>query len=385
MGHTGWRVDDKKEVVLCLHSVHNVQHSPNESYYGMATDHSLDVEIPVTSERPARLTASLESVISVRIFLHSRGAPSTNDRPVGQLSIPIGEMIDLCGPGVYQTWFTLEDAQPYIMVRGQIVERFRRALHGVSMELHAPRICLTMLESSSEPTEWAKEERNRITYYGPLLVSHVQHLQTVQAYFDRADKIATGGSSEAASTKGELERLKLQQQQDEEVGQLQRELDQITDEANKRIEKGNAAIVKLKGELKHLRDVEAAQLQRERQEAESQLQTLRQESIQLQQRAENSVVDANGNEELLKLRQDVLVLNNQKAALMKMVQEIYGTAQTQTPAQVAAAAALATIGGGADTTGGNAATEQPARVAQPATGNLLPDAHELLSEPLRPL
>jgi len=369
---------------LCLHSVHNVQHAPNESYYGMATDHSLDVEIPVTSERPARLTASLESVISVRIFLHSRGAPSTNDRPVGQLSIPIGEMIDLCGPGVYQTWFTLEDAQPYVMVRNQIVERFRRALHGVSMELHAPRICLTMLESSAEPTEWAKEERNRITYYGPLLVSHVQHLQTVQAYFDRGDKISTN-STEAASLRGELERLKLQQQQDEEVGQLQRELDQITDEANKRIEKGNAAIVKLKGELKHLRDVEAAQLQRDRQDAENQLQKLRQESIQLQQRAENSAVDANGDEELNKLRQDVLVLNNQKDALMKMVQEIYGTAQTQTPAQVAAAAALASIGGNADASSGHAAAEQPARVAQPATGNLLPDAHELLAEPLRPL
>jgi hypothetical protein len=345
----------------------------------MATDHSLDVEIPVTSERPARLTASLESVISVRIFLHSRGAPSTNDRPVGQLSIPIGEMIDLCGPGVYQTWFTLEDAQPYVMVRSQIVERFRRALHGVSMELTLPRICLTMLESSAEPTEWAKEERNRITYYGPLLVSHVQHLQTVQAYFDRADRNSTT-SGEATSLKGELERLKIQQQQDEEVGQLQRELDQITDEANKRIEKGNAAIVKLKGELKHLRDVEAAQLQRERQEAERQLQTLRQESMQLQQRAENSAIDANGDEELNKLRQDVLVLNNQKDALMKMVQEIYGTAQTQTPAQVAAAAALATIGGGADPSGAHAS-----RVATPATGNLLPDAHELISDPLRPL
>jgi len=376
MGHTGWGVDDKKEVVLCLHSVHNVQHSPNESYYGMATDHSLDVEIPVTSERPARLTASLESVISVRIFLHSRGAPSTNDRPVGQLSIPIGEMIDLCGPGVYQTWFTLEDAQPYVMVRSQVVERFRRALHGVSMELHAPRICLTMLESSAEPTEWAKEERNRITYYGPLLVSHVQHLQTVQAYFDGSDKIASN-SFEATSSKGDLERLKLQQQQDEEVGQLQRELDQITDEANKRIEKGNAAIVKLKGELKHLRDIEAAQLQRERQQAESQLQTLRQESVQLQQRAENSVNDATCDHELNTLRQDVLVLKNQKAALMKMVQDIYGTAQTQTPAQVAAAAALATISGDADANGRAPLT--------PAAGNLLPDAHELIDGPLRPL
>jgi len=69
MGNTGGSAPSgpKKEVILCLHAVHNVQHRPNESYYGMASDNPADsVGVAVTSERPARLLAGLDSVFTMR-------------------------------------------------------------------------------------------------------------------------------------------------------------------------------------------------------------------------------------------------------------------------------------------------------------------------------
>mmetsp|Transcript_119458 Transcript_119458/g.372158 ORF Transcript_119458/g.372158 Transcript_119458/m.372158 type:complete len:383 (+) Transcript_119458:105-1253(+) len=376
MGNTGWRTDEQKEVVLCLHSVHNVQHAPNESYYGMATDHTSEVEIPVTSERPARLTAGIDTVLSVRVFLHNRGSPSTMDRPVGQLSIPVRELLDMCGPGLYQTWFLLDAPTPYGgMQRSHTVERFRRALHGVSMELHTSRICLTLLESGTDPADWPREERDRITYYEPMLISHQQHVQVTQAYFDfiersetasavRAASNRSGGGSmqapvEAAALNSELLRLQ-QQQREEEVGLLQRELDQITEEANKRIERGNGVIVKLKADLKQLRDEEAPQLQREQAKAEQRLDALRQEGEELRRRAEDIQDDAAAEEELQRAYQEVLVLTNQKDALMRMVQDFYGTAQT------------AHGGGEPDAQGPQPGAHRPEE-------NLLPDAHELLN------
>jgi len=408
MGNTGWRVDEPREVVVCLHSVHNVQHSPNESYYGMATDHASEVEIPVTSERPARLLVGIDSLISVRVFLHNRGSPSNSDRPVGQLSIPVREMLDMCGPGLYQTWFLLDSPNPYGgMQRSHIVERFRRAMHGVSMEIHSSRICLTLLESSTEPADWPKEERDRVAYYETVLVSHQQHVQITQSYFDYVERAernpgertsskksstasapAPAPPVEANALKHELSRL-LIQQREEEVGQLQRELDQITEEANKRIEKGNSAIKELKADLKHLRDVEAAQLQHEHAETEQRVRDLRQENEDLRKRVESSEDDAaNNEEELQKLQQEVAVLTNQKDALMKMVQEIYGNPQgalgsgdVSNPQASAARAALASM---------QAPVHPVAPVQAPLMSHpsqecrvenkLLPDAHELLGD-----
>jgi len=263
------------------------------------------------------------------------------------------------------------------------------------MELHTSRVCLTLLESSTDPADWAKDDKDCITYYEPLLVSHGQHVQISQAYFDyierteaagkgaaaakRSSTASTGSTPvEASALKAELERLQQQQQREEEITQLQRELDEITEEAHKRIEKGAEAIVK----LKQLLDMEAVQLQREHVEAEQRVQVLRQEGASLRQRVEFSKdASAATDTELQKLRQDVLVLTNQKDALMKMVQDIYGTAQSspagaeQSPAQAAAARALASI------QGPSLQGAQECRVEE----KLLPDAHELLNEPLRPL
>jgi len=229
-----------KEVVLCLQSVHNVQHSPDESYYGMATNHNSDSEIPITSERSVRLFTNINSLLSVRIFLHTRGAPSHRDRAVGQVSIPVRQMRELVGPGIFQTWFLLDSCAPYSKIdQSRVVEQFRNSLFNVARHLHSPRICLTMIEATTEPSKWSKDEKDRVTYYDALLVSHIQHAQMTRAYFDdvsRMDGTAPPRPDQRRFDARAEETRMSAAERELEIDRLQQELDQLTDEANRRID-----------------------------------------------------------------------------------------------------------------------------------------------------
>lgn len=399
-----------REVTLCLHSVHNVEHLPNESYYGMATASDGDETVPVTSERSARLLVRADSVVSVRIFLHERGAPSCNDRCVGQLAVPVQEVVSMCGPGIYQTWFLLDSTASYNAVpRSRLAERFRQALHGVSQELRAPRVCLTLLESDADPAFWATDEAAQITYYDALLVAHAQHLQATRGYFDLTgsgddplspqlnrpvgrrctEGARAGDPAHSARLHAELERLQKRQREEEataQIAQLQAELDQVTDEANRRIEKGNEAILKLKAQLKDLRDVDAPNLISDRSKVEQQLEAARRRNGELTNKvnAPQTSPDDADFEDLAQLRQEILVLTNQKEALMKMVQDVYG-AEAQAKAD---AAADARKGGTPKSAAGAGAVGFPDMREDSDLGiqNLLPDPHEILGDvPYRPL
>mmetsp|Transcript_2603 Transcript_2603/g.6069 ORF Transcript_2603/g.6069 Transcript_2603/m.6069 type:complete len:424 (+) Transcript_2603:111-1382(+) len=403
-----------REVALFLHSVHNVQHSCTESYYGMASccgpRDAPHTDVPVTSERSAVLHASIDSVISVRIFLHERGTPSASDRMVGQLMLPVREVVGLCGPGIYQTWFLLEspsqNASPPSRLRA--AERLRRAMHCVSQDVQAPRICLTLLEANTDSQQWTRDEAAAIKYYDTVLVSHQQHLHATRKYLDVVERAEApnepGRRQQSSSARAEapsapaasLRRASEAGRniEEEEANQLRVELDQITEEANRRIEKGNDAILKLKAQLKELRDVEAPRLMQENADAERQLEVARRQNEQLKRRIERQDCPEL-DEEVTGMQQEVLVLSKQKAALMAMVQDIYGVPKEdlqESSVQEAAARALA------DIRGLGQAAEQPKAVDTPNffaedggdehEGNLLPlDPHEFLGEEiqLRPL
>ena len=61
----------------------------NERFWGCLKNNATIPLLKVTSERDARLVAAMDGILSVRIYLHSRGAPSSTDRPVGQVMILI--------------------------------------------------------------------------------------------------------------------------------------------------------------------------------------------------------------------------------------------------------------------------------------------------------
>eukprot|EP00927_Polykrikos_kofoidii_P023230 TRINITY_DN21459_c0_g1_i1.p1 TRINITY_DN21459_c0_g1~~TRINITY_DN21459_c0_g1_i1.p1 ORF type:complete len:482 (-),score=75.29 TRINITY_DN21459_c0_g1_i1:66-1511(-) len=404
------------DVLVCLHSVHNVQHAPNESYYGMATCVGSQIEVPVTSERPARLGANIDSIVIIRVYLHERGAPSVTDRGIGRLVIPVREAIEACGPGIYQTWFPLEEGNTAINTdRRQSARNFRQALLDISRDLDAPRVCLTLLEASTDPGDWIRDEAASVAYFKSVLVSHTQHLETTNTYFDHLEHIAentrkkdrSGGGSgnpgpvEAENLRLELERLQQKQRKDE-FNQFQSELDHVTEEANRRIEKGNEAILKLKDQLKTLRDDEAPRLRANQSAAERRLEAIKARHAELKTKVERLHAPSEPNEELEQLKQEVVVLTKQKAMLMGMVQDVYGSsgeALSKADAEKALASLEVTRNARA---GGNSPAAQPALahetglfgISNPsrvggaggsdndisATSNLLPDPRDILSE-----
>lgn len=218
-----------------------------------------------------------------------------------------------------------------------------------------------------------------MAYYDPVLVSHAQHLQMTRAYFDHVEE----SENLEENTRRRDSGASAREAEEATLAELQEELDQITDEANRRIEKGNESILRLKAQLKQLRDVELVQLQREHSEAEKRLATLQLRNQDMKEQVDEQRGNA-VDEELDKLKKDVLVLTNQKAALMKMVQDIYGSAQQdnapgtiRTLVHDAAARALADI---------RVCTNSVVPEDMEGECNLLPDPHEFLgAEPLKPL
>merc|ERR1719401_595306 len=117
----------------------------------MVTDHVGTPEIPITKEHPVQVVAGRDSLISVRMFIHKRGAPNSTDRAVGQLSIPVWHVLDKYGPSIYQTWFSLSDNVPYQDVPiSQVEARYDHALQRVLVDRSAPRVCLSLHEAASD-------------------------------------------------------------------------------------------------------------------------------------------------------------------------------------------------------------------------------------------
>eukprot|EP00930_Biecheleria_cincta_P055635 TRINITY_DN4193_c0_g1_i1.p1 TRINITY_DN4193_c0_g1~~TRINITY_DN4193_c0_g1_i1.p1 ORF type:complete len:407 (+),score=94.53 TRINITY_DN4193_c0_g1_i1:152-1222(+) len=323
----------------------------------MATTHTAEAEITVTAERPAKVVVDLDTVISVRIFLNARGQPGSMDRVIGQVSIPVREMMEICGRGMYRTWMLLEPWTAYGgQSRSQVAERFRRAVMEIQQDLHSPRICVSLVEASSlEPAEWMNDEQARVFHYQPLLFSHGQHLQAVKAYFEHCERqdLSQGkhrskssrnsnshGAVEASDLRAELEKLQERQRQEEE-GNLSNELQQLTDEANRRIEKGNETILRLKADIRQLQDVEEPRVAHERQDASIRLDAARRSSVELQGRLRSRRLEGHFGQ-LPQLQEQVAQLTEEKAALMMEVQDIYSAQKSEAPSQLGLVGHLST-------------------------------------------
>eukprot|EP00746_Dinoflagellata_sp_MGD_P013027 gnl/MRDRNA2_/MRDRNA2_127979_c0_seq1.p1 gnl/MRDRNA2_/MRDRNA2_127979_c0~~gnl/MRDRNA2_/MRDRNA2_127979_c0_seq1.p1 ORF type:complete len:419 (+),score=104.83 gnl/MRDRNA2_/MRDRNA2_127979_c0_seq1:57-1313(+) len=418
MGTTGSSsaADDTVEIVVRLES-HSISCGQDEVVYGMVTNHSSVAEHSLTIDRPARVVANLGSMISIRFFLHRRGNSSAQDQPVGQISIPIRCLIERCGMSLYHTRFLLTRCSPYEELHpSELVESFDRCIDDVGQKSLDPMVCLTLYNSEDDPENWASDRIKRAESYPSVLLSTMQHMQLVQALRERAranGEDASGSVEEKIEKKKEqikmlkdqsveqqdniarlqaqlqnqqrgpshalLERLKVLQQENQqlraaaaaaqaakpnadstlglvptpEVQRLRDELVDVTSEANNRIDKANGSIQTLKEKLKRLRDVDMPQHQQRKVELMrrcEELQSYKDEKTQQQQEG-----SAEGGE-ISQLRSQLQVVVDQKTALMKIVQDLYGTV-----------------------------ADGPAQAPGPTESNLLPSPRSLVGGDLKPL
>mmetsp|Transcript_57543 Transcript_57543/g.106303 ORF Transcript_57543/g.106303 Transcript_57543/m.106303 type:complete len:367 (-) Transcript_57543:61-1161(-) len=358
--------DGPREVILCLQSVHNVPHDSDDVYYGMATDHTSERDSFITSEKPVRFTVDHLTIISVRVFLHKRGSVSKQDRAVGQVSLPIAQVVELIGRGMFQCWLLLEEPTEYSEIRRSwAVEHFRNAYLHVQERIHAPRVCITLLEAETDPKLWANNEKDKAAYHDVILATHVQHAQLVAAYHNELGD-ATSRSPSIGSVSS---------------------LDQV-----KRRERNDMAnISKLEEQMRELREV-SDRLWHDRNVVRRKLEAAKWRNSQLQEQA--SEPSSTDESELAQLSREKMVLSREKAACMQMVQEIFSVAErgavehALSPVHAAAASHLLEIRScGALGLDGALPKAKDNTVGTSRKGvNMLPDPEELIgSLPLDPL
>lgn len=219
-------VGDSLEVVVRLEG-HSIPCNQDDVVYGMVTNHSSIAETSLNTDRPAKVVANFGSMVSIRFFIHQRGNSSAQDRPVGQVSIPIRCMIERCGMSFFHARFLLSPCSPYEeLQQQQLVQAFDRALDDVGQKPFEPMVCLTIHKSEEDPEEWASDSEKRAASYPCLLLSTMQHMQLVKALRDRSRSNAEDGGSSLAERlnkkKDQIKMLKDQSiEQQETIANLQ--------------------------------------------------------------------------------------------------------------------------------------------------------------------
>merc|ERR1719272_1451478 len=158
------------------------------------------------------------------------------------------------------------------------------------------------------------DEALQSTHYDPMVVSTAQHLKVEHGYFREMDSedIAALNGLETSSRSGGSSHSS-------EASQLKQDLDSVTLEANRRIEKANETILRLKSQLREMAEKETPLLVRAHTDVQRRMEMIQESHHELQNRMYNEDYD----EELDQLRGEVMVLTEQKAALMDSVQELY--------------------------------------------------------------
>mmetsp|Transcript_15073 Transcript_15073/g.33194 ORF Transcript_15073/g.33194 Transcript_15073/m.33194 type:complete len:441 (-) Transcript_15073:197-1519(-) len=306
-------------------------------------------------------------------------------RPLGTLTIPVHRLVETCGITIYYTWFLLEQSRaPPI---GDTIERFDSAITGAPRQVFAPKVSLSLCPASEYDAQlvYQPEATNeqKVARYAALLLSHNQHLHLASELYKRSlaaanaafleqkvakkkEKIALLKQSNEAqgaeienlqkivaelqnrhrtqydsqseryqTVQGRLEEtinklsrenheLKSRgltdtanfEQTDRMIQKLNQDLRSVTEEANARIDKANESIKMLKGQVKQ-RDTEAQMIAAERDNLRHQL-TQAQNAL-----AQNSGNTGTKDMEISKLQNEVQILQEQKAALVKIVEDLY--------------------------------------------------------------
>jgi len=270
-----------------------------------------------------------ESVLTVSVVLRSGSAQSAVDRGAGQVTIPIWHLGAFGGSGIVRTWLLLGRCdEPVSAPRSILEERLRMSLMDVPTAIHAPRICITLLEGASDPADiWPPStDEGKSAGHDMLLASHAQHVSMFRAYAARWDTAhdsnaavspsASPCKSSAASV-GSVEDL---------IDEQHSTLDALQREANRRIEIGNETLRKLQLKLETFA-AEEPELVTRHSAAKLRLAAAKQENAKAAPK-ETNMSDEEVEAEMEKLRMEAEVLASQKEALMKLVADIYAQAGT---------------------------------------------------------
>jgi len=323
------RVDGtSRTVTVHFVRVQNLARDDDEQYECEVAVFPSGQKASLAGDHPAVVRVSNDSVVSLSVFLRKRGGPSAASvRGVGQVIIPIWAVPSYTGTGLVRTWLLLGRCEENLDApRSVLAERFRMSVMDVPAALHAPRICISLMEGAADPSEvWPpRSAETKCMGYDMLLESHYQHSRMLRAYSVRleAQSHSAGISSPSQSTSlsvGSAEDL---------LEERRVTLEELQKEANRRIEIGNETVKKVQVKLQLLVDEEPALLTRHAAATKRLATAKSKHDVALRDAApaDAGMTDEEVEAELGRLRTESEVLASQKDALMKLVADFYAQA-----------------------------------------------------------
>lgn len=321
----------KVDASLVCHEVRSVQLTPDERLCVSFRDISVPgrEQFAALGEAAALKALQLGATVQLRVWAMASqddlvprkgGGPR---RLCGELRIPIQKLVQRWNSCLYHTWVALDSpglndsiASTGMLMSADDGEAFEQALSNGPRHLQQPKACLSMLPTSRLPRSgkviWTEEVANdlRVAQWAPLLRSQQQHIVMCKAQFlalqqqqqqsttTMAGIVAAALSApedleiktaeaeqlrarvvelEAAAAAAAVASASTQQQQDE-VKELNRQLTQLSNQANRSIDEANNRI----RTLKHEKQEASTELEERRNE----LQRIAEEKGRLAKRAQ---------------------------------------------------------------------------------------------------
>lgn len=365
-------------VLLRLHDARQIDLSSGEAICGIV---SLGADEPeaalVRPDCPAQFAVDAGSSVSISFRAVRAGCSVHHGRLLGDVSLPLEHIAKKCGGSLYHMWLPVQpDHGNGAQSSGEAAyEHFAKALRNAAKDPRLPMVSLSLCRADVpgadlEFYESSATSADKAAHFYSLLQSHAQHARLVQALY-RQNRLQQQGRGNACSQDpladsfavhpgfkfGPQRRSRNDSGLEFDLGgiaedgrfepedpdRLRKEMDDMTSEANARINQASDAIRTLKERLSakqaennHLKQ-ETSQFRREATEQEIENERL---SLMLERRERDKGDNADREAESKRLKREVEVLKEQKEALLLILNDLYGAVGSPPPKAATEATAV---------------------------------------------
>lgn len=317
------------DVTLYLNDTRNVPLEADERLFAWVQQRNHE-NVLLTQDTPATLRVSQSSVLRIGVWTQKRGE---DDEPIahGNVHIPIEAMMEKSGAALYHTWFLLEPSGEPMR---DLKEMFDYSLFEVARKVFVPKICITLIRREEELRDGlfcpAQSERTKADRYAPLLLSHLQHLQLCQTLTVSLESPEIRGDKHKEKNKMLKQQIKLLKAENEKLMQLMDDLQKrhrvSTEQQNQQHRQLQGQISRMQDNHEVMSDLSSSRRSQEiveqitiqaNQRIDKANDTINQLRSRLLEEADKQQADAREHETEMK------VLREQKIALMKIVEDLY--------------------------------------------------------------
>lgn len=370
-------------VLLRLHDARHIDFANGETICGIVSLGADDPEAAlVRLDTPAQFAVGASSSVTLTFQAVRPGSSVHHGRYLGEVSLPLEHIAKKCGGSLYHMWLPVQPEHGNgalssgALSSGEAAyEHFAKALRNAARDPRLPMVSLSLCRADLPGADLefyqpSATSADKALHFYSLLQSHAQHARLVQALYRQCRSHQQGRGDSAngypqdplansfavhpgaspprrSGSDGGLDFGLGGISEDarfeaKEPAMLRQELDSMTEEANARINQASDAIRMLKERLS-AKSAENDQLKQETVQFRREATELEIENERLGLQLERRERDRGDNEERevdsKRLKREVEVLQEQKEALLLILNDLYGHLGSPPPVATAEAAA----------------------------------------------